>query len=804
VPALAQGNNLAAFYEQPVLVLDPGMHTAMIRRVDVDRAGQLAVTGSDDKTIRLWRLGAKPELVNTIRVASGPGNVGKIFQVAMSPDGALVAAGGWARYTDLDQQDQIYLFGRDGTLVKRIDRLPTTVVQLAFSSDGRYLATGLFGTHGIRVYDREKGWAEAFRDTDYGHSVHGLDFSADGQLATASYDGHIRLYDAGFKRIAKQQRTSGDKPFNIAFRPDGRRLAVGSNDTTAVALVDVASLDPLPAPDLKGIDTWSLASITWSRDGGTLFAGGRFNVNGQHPVLAWADGGAGQRRSLFAGNLSTILSLKALPAGELLVSAYDPHLALLGADGAPRWTQTSPNFDAREQTSNLSVSADGTVVEFGYAYGGKSPFRFDLARLQLSADPPADVALVRPRQSGLAIANWAGFERPTFDGKELPFDQNELSRSLAIHPAGDRFVLGSEWALRAFDAKGERLWRRDAPSIVWAVNITGDGRMAVAAYGDGTIRWHRMDDGRELLAFYPLADRSNWVAWTPEGFYGATPGAFRVLKWHVNRGWDQAAEAYPGVSQFQHLRRPEALALVLQEMETGPSAWLDDMRKAAREIPAADQLEVGPGARLHVLSVGVSKYGDKAQPSAPRLRGQGCPGCDLGADSTPSQGSYADVSSQELKDTSAPASACSRRSTTMTANMATRAHGRDVAVLMFSGHGALIEGEYYLLPTTSTRAHRRRSPRQRSRSARCASGWTKLGESGLRAGAARCLPIWCGDCQRERVGGRDGVPVAHGFNGPRQRIGARPHRTPTNSPTRVRNGERCLHQGAIEGIRQGC
>src|SRR6187399_2729214 len=197
VPALAQGNNLAAFYEQPVLVLDPGMHTAMIRRVDVDRAGQLAVTGSDDKTIRLWRLGAKPELVNTIRVASGPGNVGKIFQVAMSPDGALVAAGGWARYTDLDQQDQIYLFGRDGTLVKRIDRLPTTVVQLAFSSDGRYLATGLFGTHGIRVYDREKGWAEAFRDTDYGHSVHGLDFSADGQLATASYDGHIRLYDAG-------------------------------------------------------------------------------------------------------------------------------------------------------------------------------------------------------------------------------------------------------------------------------------------------------------------------------------------------------------------------------------------------------------------------------------------------------------------------------------------------------------------------------------------------------------------------------------------------------------------------------
>jgi hypothetical protein len=63
----------------------------------------------------------------------------------------------------------------------------------------------------------------------------------------------------------------------------------------------------------------------------------------------------------------------------------------------------------------------------------------------------------------------------------------------------------------------------------------------VAAYGDGTIRWHRMDDGRELLALQVLSDKKNWVAWTPEGFYGATPGAFGVLKWHVNRGNNAAA-----------------------------------------------------------------------------------------------------------------------------------------------------------------------------------------------------------------------------------------------------------------------
>jgi outer membrane protein assembly factor BamB len=89
---------------------------------------------------------------------------------------------------------------------------------------------------------------------------------------------------------------------------------------------------------------------------------------------------------------------------------------------------------------------------------------------------------------------------PTLDGKPIELDQFEMSRSLAIHPDSTRFVLGSAWSLRAFDAKGRLIWQRAAPDLAWAVNISGDGRLAIAAYDDGTIRWHRLDDGRELLA----------------------------------------------------------------------------------------------------------------------------------------------------------------------------------------------------------------------------------------------------------------------------------------------------------------
>jgi WD40 repeat protein len=48
------------------------MHTAMINRIAVDRAGRWAVTASDDKTARIWNL-ASGQLVRVLRVPLGGG-----------------------------------------------------------------------------------------------------------------------------------------------------------------------------------------------------------------------------------------------------------------------------------------------------------------------------------------------------------------------------------------------------------------------------------------------------------------------------------------------------------------------------------------------------------------------------------------------------------------------------------------------------------------------------------------------------------------------------------------------------------
>ncbi len=140
-----------------MLAVDPGMHTAAIRSASADRDGRWAVTGSDDKTVRIWSL-ADDKLERTIRLSAGPGDIGRVYAVAMSPDGALIAAGGWTRWSDADPREQIYLFDRaSGALVKRID-LTSTVDSLVFSPNGNRLAVGL-GSGGLRVYAKERGWA---------------------------------------------------------------------------------------------------------------------------------------------------------------------------------------------------------------------------------------------------------------------------------------------------------------------------------------------------------------------------------------------------------------------------------------------------------------------------------------------------------------------------------------------------------------------------------------------------------------------------------------------------------------------
>src|SRR5262249_51509484 len=120
--------------------------------------------------------------------------------------------------------------------------------------DGRYLVTG-DGLGAVQVWDGGTGKPVGTLDI-HRQSIGGLVFSRDGDLlASASRDGTVKVWDA--KRLDKQYLDGKPEPrippirarvpgpgVNIAFSPDGRRLATGGEENTVI-IWDVETGDKL-------------------------------------------------------------------------------------------------------------------------------------------------------------------------------------------------------------------------------------------------------------------------------------------------------------------------------------------------------------------------------------------------------------------------------------------------------------------------------------------------------------------------------------------------------------------------------
>ncbi|MBW8874309.1 MAG: caspase family protein [Acidobacteria bacterium] len=563
--ALALLSSPAAADEKPFLRIETEMQTAGINWMDVDAAGRYLVTGSDDKTVRVWDL-QSGELQRVLRSPIGEGDEGKIYAVAISPDGETVAAGGWTGHA-WEKGYSVYLFERQsGRLRGRISGLPNVTLHLAFSHDGARLAAALGGANGVRVFKAADG-RELGADGGYDDSSYGVDFDAAGRLVTSSFDGQIRLYGPDLKILAQVEAPGGQEPFGIAFSPDGRRIAVGYRDTHRLDVLSGGDLKLLYSADSRA-KNHNLATVAWSRDGAFLYAAGHFDKDGMRPIRRWADAGRGPWQDLNRTK-NTVRTLRPLADGRLAFASGDPAWGVLDANGKFLQYRRPTLADPLSLEEGFRVTADGKTVGFAYEPWGKRPASFKLPGRRLVLDPPVDGTLTPPRivAPGLTIEGWENAQHPILNGKPLRLRSVETSRSLAIAADNQSFLLGSEWYLRSFTRSGEELWEKPAPDVAWAVQVTGDGRLAVAAFGDGTIRWYRYRDGQELLAFFPHADGRRWVLWTPSGYYDTSVGGEDLIGWHVNHGLDQAADFFPAWHFRDQYHRPEVIDLILETLD---------------------------------------------------------------------------------------------------------------------------------------------------------------------------------------------------------------------------------------------
>ena len=606
VLSVAGSQESSAQTPNPILTLETGMHTGRMMRLAIDPGERFIATAAEDKTVRLWDISGEgaPTLMRILRPPMDPGPEGKLFSVAISPDGSTIACAGstgWA----WEGKACIYLFDRvTGAMKKRLEGLPGGALHITYSPDGRFMAVTM--THGgIRVY-AVPHYTLLGGDRDYGEVACYAQFDPKGlRLATACQrDGHIRMYDVKdletpssaprpMKPQAKLRVQGADQPVSLAFSPDGSRLAVGFIDKLRVEVMEAKgmTLQPAFSADCTGASL-DLDRVAWSSDGRFLYAGGMYNSKWAWIIRKWADAGRGPYTDIPAAH-GKIIHLIPLSKGGVAYCTYDPPtFGVLDSKDQRKFLVAPFSADFRGNQEGLLLSADGVTAQFAFEAGGKSPGLVSVAERELTdlsrsvwGSLKAAVTLKKPLTDTLNITDWKGSNAPKLAGKPLPLPKVERSWSLAIAPDKSGFALGTDWSIRYFKASGEEVWNRVIPGIAWSLNT--NGKAVVATLGDGTLRWYRVSDGKEILAFFPHKDRKRWVLWTPSGHYDASPGGEDLIGWHVNNGKDKEASFFAASRFRSAFYRPDVIDRVMATLDVEEAVQLANAESGRKEVAAA-------------------------------------------------------------------------------------------------------------------------------------------------------------------------------------------------------------------------
>lgn len=620
------------------LDLDAGGHRALVRDLAFTPDGEFLVSASDDKTIRIWDWQSGVSL-RTLRGTVGQGNEGKVFAIAVSPDGGTIAAGGYfgPGLGDKPPYGDVRLFDfKTGRITAVLKAAEYAVEAVAFSPDGTFLAAG--GQDGFAYLWRREptGWTLHTRLDADSWAIKDLAFAGRGtRLAATTADNGIRLWDlatGGEIALPDAEPLRDIGVTTLAVSQDGSRFALGTEDGhVEIRRAEDGALDKaLPQQE------FSIGALAFSSVGDKLVLSCGYRCADRHRSAVW-DIAAGARVLEHSAHDGAVHAGTANAAGSLVATAGGTRHAIHVWDPATGETKALLQGSGQPVTAVAIEPAGGTI-----AWGILNPCPERVACPEIQGALETGLALptaerffeepfaIRPDQSFQrarhAIGAWSlaavpGGSEHLETGALAVANGGQVVRRIENDPTNGYLhaaftLIDDGLGLITGGSDGTLLEYKTATAKVvgdffghqgeiHAMAASERAGLLVTGSADQTLRLWNLKTRELIVSMFFAGDE--WVVWMPQGYYYSSDDGDKLIGWHVNQGSDREGRFIRAGQLKRYLWSPEMVrrAIILRsakgavaEMRPGVDNQLKQLleRKPPEfDIRLADQTNVRDG-----------------------------------------------------------------------------------------------------------------------------------------------------------------------------------------------------------------